>query len=84
MIDYVYIIIDSIEILAHQPGLWTHFKMVCHKGTYVRSLVRDMGQSLGCYGYADDIFRENVGQFDANHSFVFEKLALECSTRQAC
>lgn len=35
----------------------------CSKGTYVRSLVRDLGESLGCGAYVERLRREAVGRF---------------------
>ncbi len=40
------------------------FTVECGKGTYVRSLARDMGQKLGCYGYVTFLQRSKVGIFD--------------------
>jgi tRNA pseudouridine55 synthase len=42
----------------------TKFRITCGKGTYVRSLARDMGQILGCFGYISALKRTKVGVFD--------------------
>jgi len=47
--------------LMHQE---TQFRIICGKGTYIRSLARDMGQDLGCYGYISALKRTKVGAFD--------------------
>ena len=39
----------------------TSFICECGKGTYIRSLARDMGQILGCYGYISALERAKVG-----------------------
>ena len=39
------------------------FEVECGKGTYVRSLARDMGRDLGCYGYISDLRRTFVAPF---------------------
>lgn len=36
----------------------------CHKGTYMRSLAHDLGEALGCGGYALHIRRLQSGAFD--------------------
>ena len=41
----------------------TSFRLTCGKGTYVRSLARDMGEILGCYGYVSRLRRVKVGPF---------------------
>lgn len=53
------------------------FHIVCSKGTYVRALARDLGQKLGCYGYASKIMRTRVGPFSKESAISLEKLE-EC------
>jgi tRNA pseudouridine55 synthase len=40
-----------------------HFEVECGKGTYVRSLARDLGRDLGCYGYIATLRRTYVAPF---------------------
>lgn len=54
--------IESLEIVDHTPEK-TAFRCVCGKGTYVRSLARDMGVKLGCFGYISLLERAAVGPF---------------------
>lgn len=54
--------IESLEIVEH-TGATTAFRCVCGKGTYVRSLARDMGLKLGCFGYISLLERASVGPF---------------------
>lgn len=42
----------------------TKFRCVCGKGTYIRSLARDMGEILGCYGYISNLERSQVGPME--------------------
>ncbi len=39
------------------------FKVECSKGTYIRSLVNDIGEFLGCGAIMTKLVRENVGEF---------------------
>lgn len=39
------------------------FELACSKGTYVRSIARDMGQILGCFGHVSTLRRLAVGNF---------------------
>ncbi len=39
------------------------FRCVCGKGTYVRSLARDIAEKLGTKAYVSHLSRENVGPF---------------------
>tara|TARA_R110001592_G_scaffold16881_9_gene71617 strand:+ start:42514 stop:43452 length:939 start_codon:yes stop_codon:yes gene_type:complete len=50
------------------------FEMICGKGTYVRSLARDMGNLLGTKGYISALRREQVGCFTAQNSISLDKL----------
>ena len=53
----------------------TRMRMVCGKGTYVRSIARDLGQDLGCFGYVSALRRLGVGAFDDNSAIPLDKLS---------
>lgn len=53
--------IMSLDITIHMPEI--HFKVVCSKGTYIRSLVRDMGEMLGVGAYLQSLRRTRIGEF---------------------
>ena len=40
------------------------FRIVCSKGTYIRSIARDFGESLGCGAYLSALRRTRIGDFD--------------------
>jgi tRNA pseudouridine55 synthase len=53
------------------------FELECGKGTYVRSIARDMGQILGCFGHVITLRRLAVGNFTEEGSISldeFEKI----------
>ncbi|MBI3442084.1 MAG: tRNA pseudouridine(55) synthase TruB [Proteobacteria bacterium] len=53
------------------------FELECGKGTYVRSIARDMGQILGCFGHVSALRRLAVGQFSEKNAISldeFEKM----------
>ncbi|HPD83681.1 MAG: tRNA pseudouridine(55) synthase TruB [Alphaproteobacteria bacterium] len=55
----------------------TTFRITCGKGTYVRSLARDMGQMLGCYGYISALKRTKVGALELKNAIsldIFEEM----------
>lgn len=56
------VIIDSIEILDYSYPL-LKIKVSCGKGTYIRSLARDIGKSLGTGGYLSGLIRTQVGPY---------------------
>ena len=55
--------IDAIELLDYEyPRL--EIDVMCGTGTYIRSLARDMGVSLGCGAYCAELRRTAVGRFE--------------------
>jgi tRNA pseudouridine55 synthase len=53
-----------IDVLSYAwPEL--ELEVECGKGTYIRSLARDLGQRLGCGGYVRTLRRTRVGPFTA-------------------
>ena len=56
--------IGRFDLIEMTEGATT-FEIECGKGTYVRSLARDMGRDLGCYGYISMLRRTMVEPFTA-------------------
>lgn len=54
--------IASLELIDCRLPLIT-IKVVCGKGTYVRSLAHDLGQHLGCGAYLKNLIRSQYGPF---------------------
>jgi tRNA pseudouridine55 synthase len=54
------------------------FTAECGKGTYVRSLARDMGQVLGCFGHIKALRRAAVGSFAESELISLEHLTSMC------
>jgi tRNA pseudouridine55 synthase len=54
--------IGRLDIVGHSDG-HTVFEVECGKGTYVRSLARDMGRDLGCFGHISELRRVEVEPF---------------------
>jgi tRNA pseudouridine55 synthase len=54
--------IDSIELLECElPKI--RIRVVCGKGTYIRSLARDIGVALNSGGYLTDLVRTRIGEY---------------------
>lgn len=49
-------------------------KIDCHKGTYIRSLSRDLGRRLGCGAYVSALHRVSVGPYAAADSPPLDEL----------
>ncbi|OPB29004.1 tRNA pseudouridine55 synthase [Bartonella sp. WD12.1] len=65
--------IESLKLTGTTQG-HSIFEITCGKGTYVRSLARDMGRDLGCYGYIADLRRVAVAPFNENDLIPWSKL----------
>ena len=50
----------------------------CGKGTYVRSLARDMGRALGCFGHVSALRRVAVDPFGEETMILLEDLEALC------
>ena len=57
--------IGRFDLIDMTPDGNTIFEIECGKGTYVRSLARDMGRDLGCFGHISDLRRTVVEPFTA-------------------
>ncbi len=68
--------IDSLELLPRKAGNGSDDRFICHcgKGTYIRSLARDMGRVLGCYGHISSLRRIKVGKFNEKHAISLAML----------
>jgi tRNA pseudouridine55 synthase len=59
--------VHGIDVLAYEyPRL--EIEVRCGKGTYIRSLARDLGERLGCGGYVEQLRRTRVGPFRAEEA----------------
>lgn len=54
--------IDSIEVVSYDWPMLT-IDVVCGKGTYIRSLGRDIGSEVGAGGMITELRRTRVGRF---------------------
>lgn len=54
--------IDRLELVAFEPPRVT-LAIACSKGTYVRSLVADLGRELGCGAHLAELRRTRCGSF---------------------
>lgn len=72
------VIIKDIEIISditHKDGL-INFKIKClvSKGTYIRSLARDIGKELGTKAILNSLIRTKQGKFSINDTISLEDL----------
>jgi tRNA pseudouridine55 synthase len=66
--------ITRLELVGHS-GTQLVLNIECSKGTYIRSLARDLGAALGCGAHLADLARTFVGPFVLAHAVTLETLA---------
>lgn len=68
------VFIKKIEVIAYD---WPILKIRVNSGSgvYIRSLARDIGDSLGVGGYLQNLTRTKVGSFDLENAIAEDKLA---------
>ncbi len=67
------ITIYSIDIISIDMPKVT-FRVTCSKGTYIRSLCRDIGERLKCGAHMKRLIRNRVSGFTTEDSFTLSKL----------
>jgi tRNA pseudouridine55 synthase len=77
---------ETVELAARQVSVYeldieeaistdlTRLICACGKGTYVRSIARDLGRALDCYGHIAALRRTSVGAFGEEAAISLEKL----------
>jgi len=66
-------IVHEFNIFDKQ-GDRVQFMMRVSKGTYVRTIVHDMGEVLGCFAVLDDLRRSRSGPFNLTQSVTLDEL----------
>ena len=65
--------IYDIELLEYNNDT-IKFKCLVSKGTYIRSLIRDIADKLNTYASMSDLIRTKQGIFDINNSYSLEDI----------
>ncbi len=63
----------GIERLAYEWPL-LKLRIDCGRGTYIRSIARDLGEALGTGGYLTALRRTRVGPFTADDALAVEQI----------
>ena len=65
--------IDELELTAFDPEtMQMSIRVVCGKGTYIRSLARDIGEALGSGAYLTALCRTRVGDVRIEDCLTFD------------
>jgi tRNA pseudouridine55 synthase len=70
------VLIKSMEV-KRLDEMNIAFKVVCEKGTYIRSLARDFGRALGSSAYLDSLIRTRIGKYELKDAIKNEDLTEE-------
>ncbi|WP_339461641.1 tRNA pseudouridine(55) synthase TruB [Pseudomonas sp. EA_105y_Pfl2_R69] len=65
--------IARLELLGCEAGQ-ARLAVDCSKGTYIRTLVEDIGQLLGCGAHVAELRRTKAGPFDLSRTVTLEEL----------
>ncbi len=68
------VFVEELRLVDADNPDHADFEVVCGKGTYIRSLARDMGRKLGCLGHVSVLRRVQVGPLTAGQMISLEKL----------
>ena len=68
-----FIRVMSFELLSFAPPKIT-FRLLCTKGTYVRTIAHDLGQKLGCGAHLSALRRTGSGKFDIAQCLTLEAI----------
>lgn len=66
--------IYSLRIISHEWPL-LHLAIHCSKGTYIRALARDVGETLGTGAYVEELRRTAIGPFTIAEAVPLRDLA---------
>jgi tRNA pseudouridine55 synthase len=66
--------VESLEMIARPDADTVELEMVCGKGGYVRSIARDLGAALGCFGHVIWLRRAWSGPFEASDGVSLERI----------
>ena len=66
--------VDRLELLAFAPPRF-RVAIACTKGTYVRSLIADLGEDVGCGAHLAELRRTRSGRFTIDQALTLDAVA---------
>ncbi len=71
-----HVLVTAFETMNLRPGpgetMDVDLRVACSKGTYVRSLARDLGAALGVGGHLVALRRESIGPFSVDEAWALD------------
>lgn len=65
--------IHNIDFISYEKGVIT-LDVSCSKGTYIRSLIQDIGDQLGCGAHVIELRRTGFAHIDISETIKFSEL----------
>ncbi len=65
--------VTEFSVVSFVPPV-VEFRVVCSKGTYIRSLVSDIGDKLGCGAVLTSLRRTRIGEYKIENALTMEEL----------
>ncbi len=72
--------VESLVMLEREDADHVTLELICGKGGYVRSIARDLGAALGCYGHVRELRRVWSGPFDVADGIGLEEIDAKAKT----
>ena len=66
--------VEELLLIDRPDADHVTLEMTCGKGGYVRSIARDLGEALGCYGHVRELRRIWSGPFNATDGVTMEQI----------
>ena len=73
--DFREIEIKEIKNITYKDSICA-FEISCSKGTYIRSIARDLGENLGCGGHMLSLKRISQHNFNIKNAFTVNKISM--------
>ncbi len=64
--------VEKLKLINYLNKDFSDFEIICSKGTYVRSIARDLGKKLNCYGHITDLRRIFIGKFFVKNAILLD------------
>lgn len=66
--------VERIDLLGETPRHGCLMRVVCGRGTYIRTLCHDIGAALGCPAHMRFLLREQTGAFELSTAVTIEEI----------
>lgn len=66
--------VERIDVICETPRHGFMIRVVCGRGTYIRTICHDMGEIIGCPAHMRFLLREQTGPFKLDTAVTIEEL----------